>query len=255
MSQEEILLAKMTWPEVEERLKQINIAIVPVGSTEQHGPAIPVDNDAFTAYTLARMAVERMSSPKPIITPPISFGMSMHHMGFPGTITLRAETLVEVVVDVCRSLVHHGFKKIVLMNGHGGNIPALEVAMYRTRNETGALVFLINWWELVGDVIKQLTEPPLFHADETETSVAMAIGQRVRREHLVREIPTTPIPEFLKVDLYAPPPVAHTPIDMKALTKSGVIGDATRASEEKGRKIVEAVLERTVKFLEELRNL
>lgn len=85
----EILLAKMTWEDVEKRLKESDVAIVPVGSTEQHGPALPLDNDAFTSYTLAVTAAEKVADyVKPIVTPAMSFGVSDHHMEFSGTITL-----------------------------------------------------------------------------------------------------------------------------------------------------------------------
>jgi len=244
----------MTWPEVKERAKKTSVVIVPVGSTEQHGPALPVDNDAFTAYTMARIAADKVEGDKPIITPVVSYGVSMHHMGFPGTITLSEDTLINVVIDICKSLVHHGFRKIVILNGHGGNNAALGIAVNRVKKETGAFIVLVNWWELVGDVIRELTKPPLFHADETETSVALALGQRVKAER-VKEIPETILPEYVKTDLYAPPPVAHIPIDMKELTKSGVVGDATRASLDKGKQIVDAVIERLVTLLNQVKAL
>ena len=252
MAQEETLLAKMTWPEVEERLKKIDVAIVPVGSTEQHGLALPVDNDAFTAYAVAKTAAERVEGVKPIVTPLVSYGMSIHHMSFPGTITLRADTLINVIIDICKSLVHHGFRKIVIVNGHGGNDSALGIAMYRVKEETGAFITQVNWWDLVGDIIHEITEPPLFHADETETSVALALGQRVKDER-VKEIPKTAIPEYIKVDLYAAPPVVHVPIDMRKLTKSGVVGDATRASLDKGKRIIEAAINRLVVLLNKIK--
>jgi len=252
VAKEETLLAKMTWPEVKERIGKAAVVIVPVGSTEQHGPALPVDNDAFTAYTIAKMAAEKAEGVKPIVTPVVSYGMSMHHMGFPGTITLRADTLINVIVDICKSLVHHGFRKKVIVNGHGGNNSALGIAVNRVKEETGVFVIHVNWWDLVGDVIQEVTEPPLFHADETETSVALALGQRVKDER-VREIPETVIPEYIKTDLYASPPVVHVPIDMRALTKSGVVGDATRASLDKGKRIVDAVIERLVILLNKVK--
>lgn len=246
----------MTWPEVEDRLKESDIAIIPVGSTEQHGPALPLNNDAFTAYTLAKMAAVKVKEGvKPVITPPVSFGVSEHHMGFPGTITLRPETFTNIIIDVCKSLVHHGFKKLVIVNGHGGNDAALSIATAKVKEETGAFIALVNWWTLAGDVIQKVAESPLFHACESETSVALAIGQNVNMDKTVKEIPQTAMPNFLKCDLFAKPPIVATPIDMKTLTKSGVVGDATRASAEKGKQIVDAVVNRLAEFLRELKSL
>jgi len=253
---DEILLAKMTWQDVEKRLTESNVAIVPVGSTEQHGPALPVDNDAFTSYTMAVMAAEKVADyVKPVVTPPISFGVSEHHMEFPGTISLAPEVMSDVVTSVCRCLAHHGFKKIAILNGHGGNDAALHTAMYKVKKETGAFVCLVNWWEMAMDVIRKSTEPPFFHADETETSVALALNQRVKTDKFVRTIPATQIPEFIKPDFFASPPTVGVPIEMKKLTSTGVVGDATRASREKGEEIVEVVIDRLTTFLKALKDL
>lgn len=248
-----ILLKEMTWPEVEDRLKESDIAVVPVGSTEQHGPALPLNNDAFTAYTLAKTAADEVKEEvKAVITPPVSFGVSKHHMGFPGTITLRPETFRSVIIDVCESLAHHGFKKIVIVNGHGGNVAALKTAISQVE---GVFIALMNWWTLTADVIKEVAESPEFHACETETSVALALGQRVDKDKLVKEIPKGPIPKFLKYDLHAEPPMVHTPIDMKRLTKSGVVGNAKLASEKKGKQTVNEAVGRLAEFLRELNSL
>jgi creatinine amidohydrolase len=253
---EQILLAKMTWEDIEKRLTESDLAIVPVGSTEQHGPALPVDNDAFTSYTIAVMAAEKVADyVKPVVTPPIPFGVSEHHMGFPGTITLPPELLAEVVTHVCGSLIHHGFKKIVIVNGHGGNDEALHMALHKLKKETDAFVCLVNWWEMAMDVIRENTDSPFFHADETETSVALALNQLVKTDKLTRTIPTTRIPEFIKPDFFASPPAVRVAWDMKELTSSGVVGDATKASREKGETIVKAVMERLVTFLTTLKDL
>ncbi|MGY5858023.1 MAG: creatininase family protein, partial [Candidatus Thorarchaeota archaeon] len=116
------LLAKMTWPEVEEILKETDIVLVPVGSTEQHGPALPVDTDAYITTELTLLLAEKIwSKQKVVVAPTMSFGYSPHHMDFKGTISLNESTLANVYVDICKSLDHHGFKKIILVNGHGGN--------------------------------------------------------------------------------------------------------------------------------------
>ncbi len=125
------LLAKMTWPEVEEILKETDIALVPIGAIEQHGPALPVDNDAHIATEFTTRVAERIwSKQKVVVIPTISFGFSPHHMQFKGTITLSESTLANMIVDVCKSLEHHGFKRIILINGHGGNTTAISNALH-----------------------------------------------------------------------------------------------------------------------------
>ena len=164
------MLAKMTWPEVEDRLKESDIAIVPVGSTEQHGPALPLDNDHFAAIQIAKMVAEKIwDDVKVVVTPPIVFGYSPHHMGFKGTITLRESTLSDVIIDVCTSLASHGFKKIVLINGHGGNTTAIGNALHSLHENIDAKVFNIDWWTVASDKILEVATRPVYHACDMET--------------------------------------------------------------------------------------
>jgi len=254
--QREVLLSKMTWPEVRERLKVTNIAMVPIGSIEQHGPALPLDTDIHNAYTVAKKAAERVAEDvKPVMTPPISFGFSDHHMDFPGTISIREDVLANFIIDVCKSLVHHGFKKIVIINGHGGNHAAIHMAVYTLKKETKAFIVYADLFNFAADVVRQLAEPPSYHADDVETSVAMALGQHVRKVKLVKEIARTPIPKYIKIDFSAPPPTVKIPVYLKEFTKTGVIGDPTKASREKGERIVEATVERLAEFLRQLKRI
>ena len=107
---EKYLLAKMTWQEVADRLKKgYNIAIVPVGAFEQHGPMLPLDTDTYNVYNLILKAVEKVfKEVKPVVVPPLWCSYSWHFMDFPGTITLKEETFAEVLVQVCKSMIHHG---------------------------------------------------------------------------------------------------------------------------------------------------
>ncbi|MDO8123391.1 MAG: creatininase family protein [Candidatus Hermodarchaeota archaeon] len=247
------MLAKMTWPEVEERLKESDIAIVPVGSTEQHGPALPLDNDHFAATQFAKMVAEKLwDNVKVVVTPPIAFGYSPHHMGFKGTITLRESTLADVIVDICTSLAIHGFKKIVLINGHGGNATAIGNALHLLHEKIDAQVFNIDWWVVASDKILEVATRPVYHACDMETSVSMYLGQRVQEDKLVDEPGKSPVPGFVEPDLFAPPPKVSMMYTMKDITDSGVVGYATKATKEKGKQIAEVALNRTVKFIMEL---
>ncbi|MBU0847720.1 creatininase family protein, partial [Patescibacteria group bacterium] len=127
----ETLSYKLTWPEVEDYLKTNDVILFPTGSTEQHGKHIAEDNDAFTAYEIAKRVAERTGV---LVAPTMPFGNSIHHMKFPGTMTLTFDTLVDVYKEVCESLISHGFKKIVIMNGHGGNTNAIAQALREIRD-------------------------------------------------------------------------------------------------------------------------
>ena len=243
----------MTWPQVEERLKESNIAIVPVGSTEQHGPALPLDNDHYAATQIATMVAEKLwDDVKVVVTPPIAFGYSPHHMGFKGTITLRESTLSDVIIDVCTSLASHGFKKIVLINGHGGNTTAIGNALHSLHENIDSQVFNIDWWTVASDKILEVATRPVYHACDMETSVSMYLGQQVLENKLVDEPGKSPVPGFVDPDLFAPPPKVSMMYSMKDITNSGVVGYATKATKEKGKQIAEVALKRAVKFITEL---
>jgi creatinine amidohydrolase len=244
------LLAKMTWQEVEDALKESDIALIPIGSTEQHGPALPVDNDAYLATQFALQAAENVAEHvKVVVTPTINFGFSPHHMQFKGTITLSEPTLVSVIVDVCKSLVHHGFRKIVLINGHGGNSTAIENALHEMSGVVEARIFSINWWDLAADKIKEIATRPVFHACDMETSVAWYMNQRVLEEKRVDEPGISPFPGFVEADMLAQTPHISAAFMMKDITNSGVVGFSTKATKEKGRQISEVVLDRLTEFI------
>ncbi|TFH05819.1 MAG: creatininase family protein [Candidatus Thorarchaeota archaeon] len=244
------LLAKMTWPEVEEILKETDIALVPIGSTEQHGPALPVDNDAFIATELTlRIAEKIWSKQKVVVTPTITFGYSPHHMDFKGTITLSESTLANVIVDVCKSLEHHGFNRIILVNGHGGNETALSNALHTMSGVVNAKIFVVDWWSMGADKIREVATPPVYHACDMETSLAWHLNQRVLDEKRIDEPGRSIVPGFIEPDMLAPPPRASTAYVMKDITDSGVVGYSTKATKEKGKQVADVVLERLEDFI------
>ncbi|MFX0167943.1 MAG: creatininase family protein [Candidatus Hodarchaeota archaeon] len=250
---EDFMLGKMTWPEVKQHLSEFSIALVPVGSTEQHGPALPLDNDHFTAIQISKMAAERLwKRIKVLVTPPICFGYSPHHMGFKGTITLRETTLTDIIYDVCKSLDVHGFRNILLLNGHGGNSTAIANALHQLHGQTTAKIFHIDWWTLASDKILEIVTRPVYHACDMETSVSWYLGQRVLEDKRVDEPGKSLVPGYIEPDLFAKPPKVSMMYSMTDITESGVVGYARKATKEKGKLIVDVVLERLVKFIEKL---
>jgi len=145
-------LDQSTWREVETYLERKNGIILPIGSTEQHGPTGLIGTDALAADIVARGVGERASA---LVAPPLNFGMAQHHMAFAGSMTLRPETMLAVLVDLLGSLARHGFTRCFIINGHGGNMATIMTAIsemharssLRWSGTDGALrCRLKNWW-------------------------------------------------------------------------------------------------------------
>lgn len=246
----DVRMFKMTWPEVEEYLKENDVVLFPTGSTEQHGKHIAEDNDAFTAFEIAKRVAERTGV---LVAPPMPFGNSIHHMRFPGTITLTFDTLVDVYKEVCESLIKHGFKKIVIMNGHGGNTNAIAQALREVREETGVVVYSLMVFpdKFGAESLKVLEQERGGHACEEETSIALYLGQRVLMERAEDWKPPRTWTEF---DTKYRRKVA-TAMNWDELTEIGSIGEPTLATREKGERMVEAVVEEIATFIEDLKKL
>lgn len=139
-------LQEKTWNQVESYLESKNTIILPVGSTEQHGPTGLIGIDYMSAWSIAEEVGQRTQT---LVAPPLCFGMAVHHMAFPGTMTLSPITYVTVITELVQSLAVHGFKRIVVVNGHGGNIAPITTAFCQAQQKDERLnLQLINWWHL-----------------------------------------------------------------------------------------------------------
>lgn len=250
-----VWLSDMRYPEVAEALARPHVAVVPVGSTEQHGRHLPLDVDTHIAAALCEAAA-RAVAPEvaAVLAPALPFGVSEHHMAFPGTLSLSAETFVATVVEVGSSLVRHGFDRLVLVNGHAGNAGALQIAASRLRLEAGAQqVVYLSEWALAGEAfasVRQSGPGGAAHACEYETSLYLHLRpEQVRMEEAVREL-AGPAVEGGLVDLFLGGPYGVAL--GRDFSESGVLGDPTLASAEKGRAIFEAAVARLATLLREV---
>jgi creatinine amidohydrolase len=139
------------WEEVRDHLQKDDVIIIPVGSTEQHGPQLPLGTDSMVAIALAEDAAREAGA---LVATPIWFGWNPHHMAYPGTITLHPETLIELVTDMCQSLIYHSFRRIIILNDHRvANMVPLTIASTRLRERTGTCVAVADpffIWEKPG---------------------------------------------------------------------------------------------------------
>ncbi len=238
-----------TWSEVAEHLKHVDIAILPTGSIEQHSLHLPLSTDSYDAEWVASRVYERLSEPKPLLLPPLHYGMSLHHMGFPGTVSLRPETLEAVLYDICISLVHHGVRKVVIINGHGGNRAAISSAAARVKWRTNALVV---WVDNAGrDArMKLVRTPGDIHAGEYETSTSLANRPEAVRTGRIRRPDIRPYSPALGFDS-----IAGFQFRTDEVTDTGAIGDPTLADPEKGKALWDATIEDIVRVVESLRDV
>jgi len=244
-------LGELTWPDVKDFLTVHNVAVVPVGSCEQHGPHLPIDTDAYDALWLSLKAAEK--SKCALVAPPIYYGISWHHMDYPGTITLNPHTLEQLAYEVASSLIKHGFKKILFENGHGGNTPALEAAIQRIKADTNAFT-AIDTVSLIPDFIEKFIETPYdAHAGEFETSTTLANREDlVIKEKINKPKIKLPASKYTKIGLKETGPKITWGFRTKEISETGVIGDPTKATKEKGEKAWKLAIERLADLLTEL---
>jgi creatinine amidohydrolase len=238
-------LAEMTT--VEFAAAKPRLALLPVGATEQHGPNMRTSTDYVIAHRIAQCLAEAVG-PEAVVLPPLPYGLSRHHMGFAGTITLSEETFIGCCVDVARSMKAHGVTHLLLVNGHNGNTTALAVAASRILYEVGMQAAVGFYFQQAADRVKAHGKTPRFgHACEVEVSVALALAPELVRqdalaagEMIAMDLPlgTNEQPFFLQV-----------PIPFHEQTRNGVFGDARLATPEAGEDIVATAVARTVTFI------
>lgn len=241
------IYAKLTWPEVNEAVAAGKVPVIPVGSIEQHGPHLPLDVDCVlptgVAYAAAELVPDRM-----LVLPTIPHGYTAHVMDFPGTVNIHYEHFINSVLDVVRSLAYHGFKKIILLNGHGSNMPNLDLVARRANLETDAECALCAWWSLL-TVDKEFMPKwresyfpgGCAHACELETSAYLYLdADNVRTDKIAdgRITYNEEGSEFHWVDLFSAGPAPLTTWT-STYSQTGVLGAADLASAEKGRAVVE----------------
>ncbi len=240
------ILSDMTWLEAKEAFATAELALIPIGSFEQHAPFMTFEVDWARAHAFGKLLAERMY-PRVILAPPIMFGISHHHMNFPGTITLEHDTFHAVIRDVVRSLKTHGVQQFLLVNGHGGNNPSLEVMLVRLRHELGIQIAAANISAMGSEVTKSRPKPAWLdgHCGEGETSQAMYLAPHVVRPE--RIVPGT-VRGYPYKHLTRSGGIKY-PSNWDELTDNGALGDATSASAELGKQIIDAALIQASEFL------
>ncbi|RLT39825.1 MAG: creatininase family protein [Chloroflexi bacterium] len=254
--------AEMTWPECNAAAKAGKVAVLPVATYEDHGYHLPIDTDVLLATEICERAVARVPD-EAVLIPAVTHGYSPHHMDFPGTITIRWDTFINYVKDVCLSLAHHGFSRVLIVNGHGSNASPLDMAARLTVVETEGrcLVATVNHWGLrpvreAGKALRSSDFGGTSHACEYETALYLALRpQLVQMDKAVDE--SSPLPPSFQTDLLAGKradgSVANLMPWWSMMTESGVRGSATAATREKGEQWLEAAIQGVIELARELK--
>jgi len=246
-------LAEMTNREVEEFLKGHDTVLIPVGSTEQHGPHSPVGTDVLIPNEIARRVAPQISA---IVAPPISYGLSYPHRGFTSVFDLGVDTFINVVADLCECFARAGFRRIIFLNGHFDNTFAIAYGCAKAaeRLPQGTRAFPLNYWDGLSAerAAAYISADKGMHANEGEVSAVLAINPNlVDMDYANTEFPSFPPTKTGSA-------AVHTAFFLTApgsvwrITESGTWGDASQASAQKGEQFLQWAVEAVLDLLDDI---
>jgi creatinine amidohydrolase len=246
-----------TWPEIGEAAGLNKVVVLPTGSVEDHGYHLPLDMD----LQVEKICLEagRRRPELFLIAPLIPYGFNLHHLDWPGTVHVASEHFIAYCLDVCKSFAHHGFRKILIVNGHGSNMPNLNLVARKVILETDAHCAAVMWTNLCTEVYGKIRDTPWpgsSHADEIETSLYLYLDEsRVQMDKAVKEIPEAwASSKYFYSDLEKGAPIVFMDWWTR-WNKSGVAGDPTVASKEKGEILWEETIKNLTELAEEFRQI
>jgi creatinine amidohydrolase len=247
----------MSLHEVKEKAAGGALLVIPLGSIEQHGPHLTVDTDTLSVEAIVEKAVASLPEDVPAcLSPVLWLGASNHHRPF-FALSIDESTYSCVIEQIISSAADAGFCRFIFINGHGGNSAPLRTALNGTlRREPRILVAAAEYWSLCASAIRDMRSSPaggMGHAGELETSIMLHIApEKVRMERASRSVPD--LPDHFRRDLVERGPISLG-IAWERLSASGVIGDPTHATEEKGKRFFELVVVAVRKALEDFSRL
>jgi creatinine amidohydrolase len=237
------ILAEMTAGDVKKRVRKDTIAVLIFGACENHGDHMPFGSDFITPFELAKRLAKKYQNL--VILPPVPYGVSSHHKDFYMTMSLEPQTMIMVVHDILLSLIYNGIRRILIINGHDGNIAPIELAARSVKENNPEVIIscLESWWELVGKALKKTFKVwnGLGHGGEAETSAMLAL-----RPDLVnmKKAPRTIVPKL--------PEDVRIYWKFNELSDTGAAGAPREASIEKGEKIAKALETTLLSFIRKM---
>lgn len=240
---------RLTWAEMNDAIAMQKVVILPTGSTEQHGRHLPIDVDEFLCESVC-LEAGRRAPDKILVLPPISYGLNLHHIDFPGTIHIEPEVFIAFGLNITKSVAYHGFKKILIVNGHGSNTPLIDLIARKTVLETDSICAALGYFGLAMAAFNKVKDTPVMaHADEFETSLYLHLApERVQMDKAGQGDDV--MGEYLSSDSAYIYPVRFNDY-WGRWTNLGVHGDARTATAEKGEVIFEAAVTGLIGLVEE----
>lgn len=261
--QKPLVLQEMTWVDVKAYLETNDMVIIPIGSTEQHGPHLPLGTDYYEALESSKLISARTGV---VVAPVLMSGYSIYHSGFPGSLSLKPETMAQVLFETAEILMKYGFKRFMFFNFHGGNTLAEDMVIHRINYETGATAVKIG---IRSPIRKDLPDPAPFdyHAAIGETSIMLYLKpELVRKDRIEKPVITfsKKVQEIQRVAKEHPElaMVAGTMMGVPVETGKGgasheissngiwTLGDPKTATKERGEKSIQHLVDTAVKFIQ-----
>ena len=242
---------RLTWEEMNDAIAAQKVVVLPAGSTEQHGPHLPLDVDAFLVESVC-LELGRRTPDRVLVLPTVAYGLNRHHIDFPGTIHIEPEVFIAFCLNITKSVAYHGFRKILLVNGHGSNQPLIDLIARKTVLATESLCFATGYFLFLLEKFREIRESEIIaHADEFETSLYLHLAQeRVQMDKAVAD--NDRMGKFVSSDSTGNYPVRFNDF-WGRWTQTGVHGDPTSATAAKGKIIFEAAVSGLVQLVDELR--
>jgi creatinine amidohydrolase len=248
-------LGEHTWVEAGEQ--RAKVVVLPLGSLEQHGHHLPLLTDTLIGAEVARRAEAELGD-EALFLPPLWVGASNHHRAYAGTVSLSNETYAAVIADILESLVGAGFRRIFLLNAHGGNITPAHMALYKVQLAHRSLPDLhmafASWWQIAADPVRALAgdhQTSVTHACELETSMVLQLRPELVRMGLARGA-VIPFESAFYTPDFARPSRVDVPKSFEQLSLTGAFGYPERSTPERGEELLTAAAAEVVAFVREL---
>ncbi len=249
-AREEYRYNRLTWAEMNDAITMQKLVILPTGSTEQHGRHLPIDVDLLLCETIS-LEVGKRSNGNVLVLPAIPYGLNMHHIDFPGTIHIEPDVFMAFCLNVTKSVAYHGFEKILIVNGHGSNVPMVDLVARKTTLETNSLAAACHYFWLCIEEFRKIKDTEVIaHADEFETSLYLHLAaDRVQMDWAGADDDV--MGQYMSSD--STTPYARFNDYWSRWTDLGVHGDARTATAEKGEVIFETAVTRMIELVDEFR--